>query len=132
MRSQQHPGLAAYLARNRIERGGTGGDGSVSLVFDRQYRVSCLPATAGDLLLEARLVELPPDPAVRLARLEALLEHAGQTLEQHAEGIALAPGGHMLVLQRTVPARADSKDFESMLESFVNTLANWRRLAGVL
>jgi hypothetical protein len=132
MSSQQHPGLAAYLTRNRIERGKAGADGSVSLVFDRQYRVSCLPAPAGDLLLEARLVELPPDPAVRLARLEALLEHAGQALEQHAEGIALAPDGDMLVLQSTVPAQAASADLESMLEAFVNTLASWRRLAGVL
>ena len=38
----------------------------------------------------------------------------------------------MLLLQQTVPAQADKMDVESVLERFVNALAGWRRLAGVL
>jgi hypothetical protein len=38
----------------------------------------------------------------------------------------------MLVLQQIVPAQADRAQVGAVLDSFVNALAGWRRLAGVL
>jgi hypothetical protein len=126
-----HAGLGKYLAENQAGKVPANPDGSVSLVFDRQYRVSCLTLAHGELLLEARIVQLPADTGDRRAAMEMLLQQAGSNLQSHSERIAFAPDGQMLVLQQIVPAQADRVQFGAMLDSFVNALAGWRRLAGV-
>jgi hypothetical protein len=127
-----HAGLARYLADQKTSQVPRNPDGSVSLIFDGQYRVTCLPFPHGDLLLEARIVQLPVDVQSRRTAMELLLEQAGDMLVSHTERIAFAPGGQMLVLQQIVPTQADRAQFDSMLDRFVNALAGWRRLAGVL
>jgi Tir chaperone protein (CesT) family len=127
-----HVGLLGYLEEQKSGHVPRHHDGSLSLVFDSQYRVTCLTLAHGELLLESRIVPLPDDAVRRRSLLEMLLEQAGNRLEGHTERIAFAPGGQMLVLQQIVPARADRAQFGAMLDSFLNALAGWRRLAGVL
>lgn len=127
-----HDGLARYLADQKSTQVPASQDGAFNLIFDNQYRVTCLPFLRGDLLLEARIVHLPADVYRRRTIIEMLLEQAGNRLDSHPERIVLSPGGQMLALQQVVPAQADRAQFGSMLDSFVNALAGWRRLAGVL
>jgi hypothetical protein len=127
-----HEGLSRYLAEQKSGAVPRNVDGSITLIFDRQYRVTCLTLAHGDLLLEARILQLPADASSRRSTMEMLLGQAGSTLESHAERIAFAPGGQMLVLQQIVPAQADRAQVGAVLDSFVNALAGWRRLAGVL
>lgn len=127
-----HDGLRKYLAEFNTGGVPRNSDGSVSLIFDGQYRVTCLPLAYGDLLLEARILQLPDEARARRITMEALLEQAGSRLGKHTDRIAFAPGEQMLVLQQTVPAQADRAQFISVLDGFVNALAGWRRLAGVL
>ncbi len=127
-----HENLRQYLAALKAGEPAQNADGSFSLIFDRQYRVTFLMLTHGDLLLDARVLQLPDEPHSRRTTLEMLLEQAGSRLEGHPEWIALAPGGQMLVLQQVVPAKADRAQFSASLDDFVNALAGWRRLVGVL
>lgn len=129
---QLHRGLAAYLASRQADQPARNADGSVSLVFDGQYRITCLDNAGGGLLLEARIAELPLDANTRRALLEDLLERAGRQFERHTEWMTMTRDRQMLLLQQTVPAQAERTDVETVLERFVNTLAGWRRLAGVL
>ncbi|SMP44880.1 CesT family type III secretion system chaperone [Noviherbaspirillum suwonense] len=130
--SALHPELARYLAAEKADQASRSPDGSISMVFDAQYRVTCQVFAQGDLLLEARVLRLPDDEGSRTTTVEMLLEQAGQRLQDHAEWLALGSGGQILMLQQIVPAQADRIQFSNMLDSFVNALAGWRRLAGVL
>ena len=127
-----HAGFGAYLSELKSKHIPNNPDGSVSLIFDQQYRVTFLTLAHADLLLEARLCHLPDDTSSRRTIVEMLLEQAGSMLETHTEHIVVAPGGQTLLLQQIVPAHADRAQFSTMLDSFVNALAGWRRLAGVL
>ena len=129
---QLHGGLAAYLPSLQAVQPTREADGSVSLVFDSQYRITCRGNTSGGLLLEARIAELPLDANARRSLLLELLERAGRQFERHTEWMTMTRDRQILLLQQTVPARADRIDVESVLERFVNALAGWRRLAGVL
>lgn len=129
---QLHGGFAAYLASRQADQPIRNADGSVSLVFDGQYRITCLGNASGGLLVEARVTELPLDANARRSLLEDLLERAGRRFERHTEWMTMTRDRQILLLQQTVPAQADKTDFESALERFINALAGWRTLAGVL
>jgi hypothetical protein len=124
--------LCTFLAELRVSEPPQDSDGSYSLVFDSQYRVTFLALAHGDLLLESRIFQLPDEQHSRRATMQMLLEQAGSRLQSHSEWIAFAPGAQMLVLQQVVPAQADRAHFRALLDDFVNALAGWRRLAGVL
>lgn len=132
VKNMLHPALSRFLANQRAGEGNRNADGSVSIVFDGQYRVTCMAFAQGGLLLEARIFQLPAESSYRRSSIEMLLEQAGHRLKTYTEWLALASGGQMLMLQQVVPAQADSMQFSAMLDSFVNALAGWRRLAGVL
>nr|WP_314623059.1 CesT family type III secretion system chaperone [uncultured Noviherbaspirillum sp.] len=127
-----HESLRQYLAALKAGEPAQNADGSFSLIFDSQYRVTFLTLAHGDLLLEARVFQLPDEPRSRRTTLEMLLAQAGSRLEGHPEWIALATGGRMLVLQQVLPAKTDRTQFSASLDDFVNALAGWRRLVGVL
>lgn len=129
---QLHGGLTAYLASKQAGQPSRNADGSVSVVFDGQYRITCVGHASGGLLLEARVTELPADATARRSLIEDLLERAGRGFERHTEWLTMTRDRQMLLLQQTVPSQAGQMDFESILERYVNALAGWRRLAGVL
>lgn len=128
----RHDGLARYLAERHVGDGYVSPDGSITMVFDGRYRVACLVLSNGELLLEARICDLAADAAARRSLLEELLLQTGRTLERHAEWMSITQDRQTLVLQQTLPAQAPLMDVERLLEDFINALANWRRLAGVL
>ena len=128
----KHDGLSKYLAERQAGKGCVSPDGSITLVFDGRYRVACLGMSNGELLLEARVCELPAGAAPRSSLLEALLLQSGRALERHGEWMTMTPDRQTLVLQQTLPVLATVMDVEVRLENFINALANWRRLAGVL
>ena len=128
----RHEGLVKYLADSRGGDGSVSPDGSITMVFDGRYRVACLTLSNGELLLEARICDLPIEALPRRALLEELLVQTGRRLERDAEWMSITKDRQTLVLQKTLPAQASLMDVERLLENFINALANWRRMAGVL
>jgi hypothetical protein len=98
------------------------------LVFDDKYRVLCWPAPGGDMVLEARLTELPEDDALCESVMRNALQSACRRIHTHSDALVLSEMGNWLMLQQRVAAEAAADDFENELEAFVNAVAGWRQL----
>lgn len=127
-----HQGFADYLTRNNVGRNAGHDDGSFHLVFDNQYRVAFLTGSGGTLWLESRVCELPENPTERQALLMRLLERAGNEIFLQTACLTLPKVGNLLIVQQLVPAEAGVQEFMRFLENFLNLLASYRSLAGVL
>ena len=129
---RMHAGLADYLARNNVSENGQHDNGSVHLVFDNQYRIAFTAASNGALLLESRVCELPVDRITRQSCLISLLEKAGDEMYVQMASLVLPQDGNLLTVQQLISAEAGIQEFEQFLEKFINLLAGYRSLAGVL
>ena len=122
-----HAGLAAYCARNPADGERERHGDSISWIFDGEYRISCELASGGDLLLEARVIELPQDQRLADETLAEAMQCLAFRVHEHAEALVLSENEDILLIQQTVAADADVDAFESSLERFINALANWRQ-----
>ena len=127
-----HNGLAGYLYRQGLRQQAERVDGAVVLVFDRRYRVFCRPAAHGDLVLECRVVDLPGDAREADDMIRECLFASWVRMREHPDIPALSEDGMSIVVQLSVPSDSTINEFERALESYVNSLADWRRIFRVV
>ena len=132
MLERLHSGLAGYMSRQKILAKESRIDGALVFTVDTRYRIFCRPGPHGDLVLESQLVQLPDqrDEADDLVR-ECLLGSWVRMME-HADVPVLSQNESEILLQQRVTADATVDEFESALEQFTNSLADWRRVFRVL
>jgi hypothetical protein len=128
MNYQNHAGLSGYMMRNQIVPEAARSDGALVLMFDKKYRVYCRPAPRGDLVLEARLIEMPDEPAKTDALIKQALQVAGGRLYTDADALVLSDDESKLFLQQRIAADSSTDEFEIGLEQFVNAVAVWRQV----
>ncbi len=132
MLDRVHNGLAGYLSRQGMRRQAERVDGAVVLVFDKRYRVFCRPAPHGDLVLESRVIELPTGVADADEMIRECLFASWVRMRDFPDIPALSEDGLAIVVQLRVPSDATIDEFEAALESYVNSLAEWRRIFRVV
>lgn len=132
MHERLHTGLAGYMSRQKIFAGQPRIDGALILTIDTRYRIYCRPGPLGDLVLESQLLQLPDrrDEADDIVR-ECLLGSWVRMME-HADVPVLSQNENEILLQQRVTADATVDEFESAIEQFTNSLADWRRIFRVL
>lgn len=132
MLDRLHTGLAGYINRQQLPAMQPRVDGALVISIDTRYRIFCRPGPHGDLVLESKLLQLPErrDEADDLIR-ECLLGSWVRMME-HADVPVLAQNENEILLQQRVSADATVDEFESALEQFTNSLADWRRIFRVL
>ncbi|WP_302174049.1 hypothetical protein [uncultured Hydrogenophaga sp.] len=134
-RADRHPALNAYLQRlqprlpaARADRPG----GTVVLVFREGLRVTFHPVGRGDLVLEARIMDLSErSPADVGALCKRALELAGQRPWHHVDGMAVSPDGSALQLHLWVPADCSVQGLEQQVDDFLSALTSWRSAMGL-
>jgi hypothetical protein len=127
-----HPGLAGYMTGNAIGMPEARHDGALVLVIDGLYRIFFRPAQHGDLVMEARLVDVPESTAARERMLTEVLEAAADRLLEHADMPTLSSNEDQLTLQQRIPQDAGPAEVEVALEQFTNAVVAWRSFLGVL
>ena len=132
MLERLHSGLAGYISRQKITARQTRIDGALVLTVDTRYRVFCRLGPHGDLVLESKLLQLPErrDEADDIVR-ECLLGSWVRMME-HADVPVLSQNETEILLQQRVTADATVDEFESALEQFTNSIADWQRIFRVL
>ncbi|HSY26225.1 MAG TPA: CesT family type III secretion system chaperone [Burkholderiaceae bacterium] len=126
MNSKVHAGLSSYLLRNRIDADRRE-DGSTVLVFDRQYRVRCWPASNGDIVLESRVTELPEEAHQCDDMLKEAMECAAHRINNYPEALVISEDIRELSIQQRISVDTTADGFETLLEQFVNSLTSWRQ-----
>ena len=127
-----HNGLAGYMERKNIKRPAERTDGAVVILVDRRYRVFCRPAPHGDLVLESQIVELPESPAEVDSTIRECLYASWVRMRDYPEVPALSEDGAAIVIQLRLPSDATVDEFEVALKSYVDSLADWRRIFRVV
>lgn len=132
MLERLHSGLAGYMSRQKIASNQPRIDGALILSIDTRYRIFCRPGPHGDLVLESLLLQLPDhrDEADDMIR-ECLLGSWVRMME-YADVPVLSQNENEILLQQRVTADATVDEFESALEQFTNSIADWRRIFRVL
>lgn len=130
-----HSGLAGFIDRQRLTSGQLlqpRVDGAIVLSIDAQNRIYCRPAPHGDLVLECRLAELPSKAAEAEEMMRHCLVASWVRLYQYADVPVLDSTGTYISLQQRVPSDATTDEFSDVLEGFVNSLSDWRKIFRVL
>lgn len=127
-----HNGLAGYLARQNLKRHAERADGATVILVDKRYRVFCRPGPYGDLVLESHIAELPESPADADSMVRECLFASWVRMKDFPEVPALSEDGNAIVIQLRLPSDATADEFESALELYVNSLADWRRIFRVV
>ncbi len=132
MLDRLHAGLSGFLERKQLSPQKERLDGAVVITLDDRYRIYCRPAPHGDLVLESRLLELPSRPGDVDELIQRCLYASWVRMGQHADVPVLSEDESEILIQRRLPADASIDEFEEALESFTNSLAEWRRIFRVL
>ncbi len=132
MLDRLHAGLSGFLERRQLMPESERLDGAVVVTLDDRFRIYCRPAPHGDLVLESRLLELPPRPGDADELIQRCLFTAWVRMAEHAEVPVLSEDESQILIQRRVPADASIDEFEAALEDFSNALSDWRRVFRVL
>lgn len=132
MLERLHAGLSGFLERQQMTPPRERLDGAIVLTVDERYRIYCRPAPHGDLVLESRLLELPPRPGEADELIQRCLFASWMRVAEHADVPVLSADESQMLIQRRIPADATIDEFEAALEAFSNSLADWRRIFRVL
>ena len=130
-----HSGLAGFIDRQRLTSGQLlqpRVDGAIVLSIDAQNRIYCRPAPHGDLVLECRLAELPSKASEAEEMMRHCLVASWVRMHQYADVPVLDSTGTYISLQQRVPSDATTDEFSDVLEGFVNSLSDWRKIFRVL
>lgn len=128
----RHRGLAEYLLRHDIGIDEKALNETLHLIFDKQFRVAFSTGSNGVLWLEGKIAEVPVNISSRMRLFMALLEHIGQEFEYETANVVTSEDERLVLLQQMAPAEAAGQEFENLLEKFINLLAKYRSLAGML
>ena len=130
-----HSGLSGFIDRQQLNARHVMQprvDGAIVLSIDAQNRVYCRPAPHGDLVLECRLAELPSKAAEAEEMMRHCLIASWVRMYQYADVPVLDSTGTYISLQQRVPSDATTDEFSDVLEGFVNSLSDWRKIFRVL
>jgi Tir chaperone protein (CesT) family len=106
--------------------------GRLDLRVDERKRVKLKPGRrAGEVVIEAKLVELPAAADVAEALLARVMLHVTANASQQVGVVALSQDGRRLLLQALVDG-ADVDAFERALESYLNEFDRWLAVVGNL
>lgn len=132
MHERLHTGLAGYMSRQKIFSQQPRIDGALILTIDTRYRIFCRPGPHGDLVLEGLLLQLPEQRNEADEIVRECLLGSWVRMTEHADVPILSQNESEILLQQRVTADATVDEFESALEQFTNSLADWRRIFRVL
>ena len=127
-----HSGLSGFLRRKNFVPKQERVDGAIPLSIDNRYRIYCRPASHGDLVLEARLIDLPMQASDVDALIRECLLASWVRMHEHADVPVLSENETSIFLEQRIPADASIDEFEAALEKFTNSIADWRRIFRIL
>jgi hypothetical protein len=130
-----HSGLAGFIDRQQLasyQPLQPRVDGAIVLSIDGQNRVYCRPAPHGDLVLECRLAELPSKAVEAEEMIRHCLLASWVRMYQYADVPVLDSTGTYILVQQRIPSDATTDEFSEVLEGFVNSLSDWRKIFRVL
>lgn len=127
-----HAGLAGYSERHQLAAPPDRVDGAIVLSVDGRYRIYCRPAPHGDLVLESKLADVSVNPADAEDRIRTTLMASAVRMMTHADVPVLSKNGQIILLHQRIPADASVDEFESSLNNFIKSLADWRRIFHIL
>ena len=127
-----HSGLSGFLRRKNFVPKQERVDGAIPLSIDNRYRIYCRPAAHGDLVLEARLIDLPMQASDVDALIRECLLASWVRMHEHADVPVLSENETSIFLEQRISADASIDEFEAALEKFTNSIADWRRIFRIL
>jgi hypothetical protein len=104
--------------------------GKLDLRIDERIRVKLRPGRRpNDVVLEARLGELPSSPSECETVLVRVMLHATAGAAGQLAAIVLSPDGRQLLLQAVLNG-SDADRFDTEVETFLNELDRWIAVVG--
>ena len=99
--------------------------GQLSVTIDR-VRVHLVTLRAGEVLVEARVRDLPAALAERSQMLQKALELSTARMSESAASPVVDAGASYLKLQVRISAQSTSDEFDKALSMIVNEVELWR------
>lgn len=122
--SEKINGLCEYL---RIEAIPPDARGIYEIVFDDDLELEVLSLGTSLALVRAQIGELPEEKLAQESYLQKILQNNLLNLQSEFNSVSLETSTRKIWLARTMRIDSiDSRDFCSLINSFVNTLEWWK------
>lgn len=116
-----------WAATHGLQTGLQGGAGNLSVTIDR-VRVHLVTSRSSEIVVEARVRDLPLAPDERSRLLRKALELSTARMTTSAAGPAVDPTGSTLKLQTRVSANSTIDEFDRAVSMIVGEVELWREL----
>ncbi len=117
--------IQQWAAANGLKLPPAAPPGQLSLTIDR-VRVHLVTFRGGDILVEARVRDLPSAPVERDALLQKALALSTARMAEVAAGPVVDPTASFLKLQARVPAQSSTEELDKAVSVIVNEVEFWR------
>ncbi|NBS63073.1 MAG: hypothetical protein EBT33_01830 [Betaproteobacteria bacterium] len=117
--------IQQWAAANGLKLPPTAPPDQLSLTIDR-VRVHLVTFRSGEILVEARVRDLPSAPAEQAALLRKALALSTARMAEVAAGPVVDPACSFLKLQARVPAQSGTEELDKAVSVIVNEVEFWR------
>lgn len=116
-----------WAAAHGLQIGSPGSAGNLSVTIDR-VRVHLVTSRSSEIVVEARVRDLPAAPDEQNRLLRRALELSTARMTASAAGPSVDPAGSTLKLQTRVSANATIEEFDRAVSMIVGEVELWREL----
>ncbi|MFZ9506147.1 MAG: CesT family type III secretion system chaperone [Burkholderiaceae bacterium] len=117
--------IQQWAAANGLELPPTAPPDQLSLTIDR-VRVHLVTFRSGEILVEARVRDLPSGPVEQDALLRKALALSTARMAEVAAGPVIDPACSLLKLQARVPPQSSTEELDKAVSVIVNEVEFWR------